>query len=457
MKYELTGDGQIIHRTVHRSETREHLAFVPGHLVVNVKADAFLPFLDEARSTRSLKAFPEKLAAPLRHLQTEWGMRAASAVAGTSAPRGSTQSAIVEALAESAATDSSDLQGLMVIDVAESQNVEALAEELQRAGTFEFVEPFPARWPAAAKVTFRRLSAADPEQNLQWHLRAIDWFAVDRPDCRQVTVAVMDSGIDVTHPQLKPAIRNYEHFGWKPDDLLGHGTHVAGIIAARGRMDVPSIGVTNSRIDVWKVFDDKPVKGEFYVDPDSYLRALRSIETSGAKVVNLSLGGTESSQVEQLLFRRLNDRGISIVAAMGNEYEDGNPVKYPAAYANVVAVGAVDERLRRAAFSNAGRHLTLMAPGTNILSTVPLKRSRHRWETDLAAWEGTSMATPQVCAAVAMLIATAGSMSPEDVTAALCRSAKALPEMKAAHGALHYGHGLLNVRRLLRKKVKRHV
>ena len=131
-------------------------------------------------------------------------------------------------------------------------------------------------------------------------------------------------------------------------------------------------------------------------------------------------------------------------------------MEYPAAYENVVAVGAVDERLRRAAFSNTGRHLTLMAPGTNILSTVPLKRSRHRSETDLSAWDGTSMATPQVSAAVAMLIATAGSMSPKEVIAALCRSAKPLAEMANPHGALYCGHGLLNVRKLLRKKAKRH-
>ena len=83
---------------------------------------------------------------------------------------------------------------------------------------------------------------------------------------------------------------------------------------------------------------------------------------------------------------------------MGNEYEDGNPTEYPASYPNVIAVGAINEASNRAPFSNTGNHIALAAPGTNILSTLPMKQSvaRKAEDTRYAAWSGTSMATPHV-------------------------------------------------------------
>jgi subtilisin family serine protease len=93
-------------------------------------------------------------------------------------------------------------------------------------------------------------------------------------------------------------------------------------------------------------------------------------------VVNLSIGGTASSQTEQLIFRTLENRGIVVVAAMGNEYEDGNPTEYPGAYKTVLAVGAVAENMRRSVFSNTGSHIALVEPGL-----CPRRRPRGRGST----------------------------------------------------------------------------
>ena len=88
-------------------------------------------------------------------------------------------------------------------------------------------------------------------------------------------------------------------------------------------------------------------------------------------MINLSIGGTESSRAEAAVFAELREAGVIPCAAMGNEFEEGNPKEFPAGYRGALAVGAVDETDRRASFSCTGAHIGLVAPGMNILSTVP--------------------------------------------------------------------------------------
>ena len=91
---------------------------------------------------------------------------------------------------------------------------------------------------------------------------------------------------------------------------------------------------------MWKIFPDEQFEGEYYVDPDAFADALRAGAESGLSALNMSIGGTQSSSIEQVLIRRLIARGVVVVAAMGNEFQDGNPIEYPAAYDGVLAVGA---------------------------------------------------------------------------------------------------------------------
>src|SRR5439155_22430778 len=110
------------------------------------------------------------------------------------------------------------------------------------------------------------------------------------------------------------------------------------------------------------------------VDGVRYLQALRAVELAGVRALNLSLGGTASSNTETILFGRLQRAGVTVVAAMGNEFDQGNPTEYPAAYDGVVSVGAVGETRERAPFSNTGRHIDYVAPGANGFSTLPATR-----------------------------------------------------------------------------------
>jgi subtilisin family serine protease len=151
-------------------------------------------------------------------------------------------------------------------------------------------------------------------------------------------------------------------------------------------------------------------------------------------------------------------KGAFVAIAMGNEFEDGNPVEYPAAYPDVIAVGAVTQANRRASFSNTGKHIALCAPGVAILSTLPMKPSAYRSadETQYAAWDGTSMATPFVTGSAALVAAkNSGSVTPAGVLARLTATASRPPDMGAASRSVDYGAGVLNLDAALAKKIRR--
>jgi subtilisin family serine protease len=311
----------------------------------------------------------------------------------------------------------------------------------------EYVERVPARWILAKK---RRVKS-DPSANRQWGLAAIEWFGAGLPSASTVNVAVLDTGIDDKHPDLKANIASYTTNGFSKTDIVGHGTHVAGIIAAVVNNDIGIAGIAQCRLHAYKIFSDTKTRGDYYVDQDAYLRSLIAAVDSNCKVINLSIGGTEISRTEQLTLGQVIDRGCTVVAAMGNEFNEGNPKEYPGGFDGVVAVGATDQANRKAPFSNTGKHIHLVAPGVEILSTLPMKAAKgYRDETEYAAWDGTSMATPHVAGAVALLLAKNPSFSPAQVRKYLqTRSAK-VAAMRDKSFTQTYGYGLLNIPKLLK-------
>jgi hypothetical protein len=311
-----------------------------------------------------------------------------------------------------------------------------LLRTVESSPAIAFAERVPARWLSSAE-------RVDPRHNRQWGLRAIRWFDTERPDADEVTVAVCDTGVDAGHPDLSGVVASYDHEGAGAADLIGHGTHVSGIIGARPDDEAGVAGVASCRVAMWKVVPDEPEQGNFYVDGTRFLRALNAVATSGAKVLNLSLGGTQSSRAEQLLFDRLESAGVTVVAAMGNEHEHGNPVEYPAAYDHVLAVGAIAETNRRSPFSNTGAHIGLAAPGSNILSTLPTESSPYRLDSGYASWSGTSMATPHVAAAAGLVAAKQPDWTPADIKEHLRKTA-------AGKGFTpEFGDGVLDIVALL--------
>src|SRR5262245_37652727 len=331
---------------------------------------------------------------------------------------------------------------LTVVWLDEDEVSPQLLRTVESSPAVAFAERMPARWLSAVE-------AADPRHNRQWGLRAIRWFDTGVPEAEDVAVAICDTGVDEAHPDLARVVATYDHDGASATDIVGHGTHVSGIVAARADDVAGVVGVAPCRVAMWKVFPDEPTQGNFYVDGSRFLRALNAVSTSGAKVLNLSLGGTESSQAEQLLFDRLERAGVTVVAAMGNEHDDGNPVEYPAAYQHVLAVGAVAETNRRSPFSNTGAHIGLAAPGSNVLSTLPTKPSSFRPDTLYASWSGTSMATPHVAAAAALVAAEHPDWTPADTKEHLRARANKVADMGGKSFTDEFGSGLLDIAALV--------
>jgi len=342
-----------------------------------------------------------------------------------------------------------DLQGINLVRVTSKTEVAPIIKELKSVRGVQYCEPVPARWAATATPV---PGTVNPMVNRQWGLRAIHWFDTGlNLDASQVNVAVLDTGVDLSHPDLgSSVIASYDHDGVSEEDIVGHGTHVCGIIAANPKNRVGVTGISNCKIHVWKIFRETPESdGEFYVDELPYLRALRAVQTAGMRVLNLSIAGRKSSSTEQMLFQKLMAAEIVVVSAMGNDYERGNPTAYPAAYGGVVAVGATNETDNRALFSNTGNHIAMSAPGTNILSTLPIKTSIYRPladQTGYASWNGTSMAAPHVTAAASLLLAAKPRLSARDIIDRLKSTAAAVPAMSGRKRTAELGSGLLDLR-----------
>lgn len=446
----------MVNRSIHggANNAAQRPQYVPGRLVVKMNADVAdeMAHVDidpdhPSRASRSLR-LPAAVAPSFARMTESNQIREVVPVFAD-APTGEQPRASRAAIAVARSIReprSEDLRGINIVELTVSADESNVIKQLEDNPGVQYVHRVPARWLAARKKT----STADPMTNRQWNLRAIKWFDLKpRPDARTVKVAVLDTGIDETHPDLKDLITYYAHRGVSALDIVGHGTHVAGIIAAAIHNNVGIAGICRCQLNIWKIFDDAPASdGEYYTDEILYLRALAAVRSHGMDVLNLSIGGTLATRTERDLYKRLIDAGIVVVAAMGNEYEDGNPKEYPAGYSNVIAVGATDESDRRAYFSNTGRHIALSAPGTGILSTLPMKKSGARpkkQDTEYAAWDGTSMAAPHVAAAAALLLAKSASMTVAQVRKKLTQSATKLTEAKSQVGA-----GLLNLEAALK-------
>jgi subtilisin family serine protease len=235
----------------------------------------------------------------------------------------------------------------------------------------------------------------DPRQDQQWGLNALQadtvWAA---GDASGQVVAVIDTGVDASHPDLAGVVRVGRDFVQTGDaryDPNGHGTHVAGVVAAVGGNGIGGAGLAQgAQILPVRVMDST---GSGY-DSDA-ARGLVWAADHGATVANMSLGGPDRSAVLDSAISYALGKGVTIVAAAGNAGLDGDPTLWPAADPGVIAVGAVDAYGVRPGWSSTGSHLAVVAPGVSILSTVP--------GGGYQSWSGTSMAAPFVSAAAALL------------------------------------------------------
>ncbi len=379
------------------------------------------------------------------------------------------------------------LAGISVVELQSEQYLAAVLRALAADPNVEFAARVPVRYLLDSRAGAAPLAmplAQPPVGLVMWNLVKIQWQEARREagfaDAEAVRVAVLDTGIDAGHPDLAASIEGYVYaydhavtpVQLSDRDTVGHGTHVAGTIAAGIDNGIGVHGVCAARIQAYKIFDDREIflgwdRGfRQVVDPIAYRLALRDCYDRGIEVVNLSIGGPRPPEPsEAALFRDLVANGTVVVAAMGNSRPQGSPVDYPGAMKGVIAVGASRPDDRYADFSSGGSHLALCAPGVAIWSTYPTYPGmRGHWavpgpdghplsgaaiprEQDYGVSNGTSMAAPHVAAAAALLLANQGG-APEGVRGRLMKTADRHPSMMGDWDRDH-GAGRLNLFRAL--------
>ncbi|MCX7920023.1 MAG: S8 family peptidase [bacterium] len=243
-----------------------------------------------------------------------------------------------------------------------------------------------------------------------------------------VKVAIMDTGIDLTHPDLKANIKggiNTIKPGKSANDDNGHGTHVAGIVAAVNN----AIGVVGVAPEV-HLYAVKVLNAAGTGWLSDIIEGLQWCIDNQIKVINMSFGSNASNVSEQEAITKTYRAGITLVAAAGN---DGAPnsVDYPGAYPEVIAVSALDANLNLASFSSYGPEVDITAPGAQIYSTY--KKSEY------TTMSGTSMATPHVTGVVALRLAQYPNQSPAEIKSVLQTTATNLGLSAEKQGA-----GLVN-------------
>lgn len=267
------------------------------------------------------------------------------------------------------------------------------------------------------------------------HIHAVEAWNLEKGD-HSVVVAMVDTGLDATHPDLKDNLWRDPKtgvYGWdfvndkaNPVDVHGHGTHVAGIVAGRINLASGTAGVApNVSLMSLKYYSDSNTGAE---NLRNGIKSLRWAISHGAKIINYSGGGPEWSKEEYAAVKDARDKGILIVAAAGNDHQDmSNPYSdryFPCAYKldNVVCVTAttITNQIMNAA--NYGHSIvTLAAPGENILSTAP---------KGYVYMSGTSQATAFVSGVAALILSRRPTLTPAQVSSILEKSVDKLDVLK---------------------------
>jgi subtilisin family serine protease len=281
---------------------------------------------------------------------------------------------------------------------------------------------------------FSRAAVDDAKSYDMYHLTTLQVNkALALAGKHPVKVAVVDTGIDAHHPELKnKIISNYNVMNPMQKGAVDvHGTHVAGIIAGEKGNGVGGYGVfPNAQIISIDVFNRSFFSSD-YIVAEGILEAIRQ----KAQVINLSLSSSVPSPIVEEAIKKAVEKNITVVAAAGNS--GINTYEYPAALEGVIGVGATNAKNELADFSTYGPAVDVVAPGEDIYSSV--------YDIDkkstFAKISGTSMATPMVTATVAMLLSKNPKLTPYEINYILNKTAKDLGEKGYD---FKYGYGLVN-------------
>jgi len=306
------------------------------------------------------------------------------------------------------------------------QIISSFVPAIQTSASVRFIEP---------NMKFQtQMVPNDPYWNLQYGPKIIEadyaWdTTIGDPS---VLVAVIDTGVDYDHPDLA---KNYVPLGYDwvnkdsdPMDDHGHGTHVAGTIAAVMNNGIGVVGLAQV-----KVMAEKAFSAYGYGNEDDIANAIRHAVDQGADILSNSWGGPDSNLIHDAI-KYAYGKGVLIIAAAGNSASSTK--NYPAAYDEVIAVTATDSSDSPAWFTSFGDWVEVAAPGVEIYSTV--------WDNSYTYMSGTSMATPHVSGTAALIWSQFPNMTRDWVRAHLRFTVDDLGDPGFDK---FYGYGRINARK----------
>ncbi|MBT2643594.1 S8 family serine peptidase [Bacillus sp. ISL-41] len=323
-----------------------------------------------------------------------------------------------------------------IVKVKDKKNLHKVIGNYQKAGKVTSVSP---------SVLYRQLGIKDPKVGEQYHQAMLQLEKAQKlAGKNKVKVAVIDTGIDRNHPDLKGKILSSVNTvnPISPGVADSHGTHVSGIIAAKKDNGIGGHGV-NPDADILSIdVFDRGWGASDYAIAEGILEAVKG----GAKVINMSLGGPMPSPVIEEAVKYALEKNVVVVAAAGNSADDWK--NYPAGYEGVISVGSVNKDKKLSYYSSFGPSVDIVAPGEEVYSTIyePEKLSSFR------KMSGTSMASPVVAGAASLLLSKYPYLTPAQVEYILEHSADDLGEKGFD---VKFGNGLLNPVKALEFDIKK--
>jgi subtilisin family serine protease len=333
--------------------------------------------------------------------------------------------------------------------IDDQADVNKILSDLQETGLFQYVEAdfvgsgsgtvavtpndtyFNRQWSLVNDGSFNGSAVvnADIDMDLAWQVTTGDSATI---------ICILDSGLKLDHPEFSSRVwtngaeiagngvdddnNGYidDINGWdwvnndnNPTDDHGHGTHVTSIAAANGNNSDGFAGVN------WKckIMVGKIVNSSGFGFYSWWINGIYYAVQNGAKVINMSVGGSAFSQAMQDACDFAFANNVSIFVSMMNT--GNNTTFYPAGYSSTVAIGATDVNDHRASFSNSGNHIDLSAPGVLIYGLS------HNSNTNFStAWSGTSQAAPHVAGVASLLYGIKPGLTPTEIKSILQKTAK---------------------------------
>jgi hypothetical protein len=271
-------------------------------------------------------------------------------------------------------------------------------------------------------------------ETIPWGINKVQSFQVSDDKISNQKVCIIDTGYDYYHPDLPyNSVTGYSQVrgqDWKTDGN-GHGTHVAGTIAAIGNNNRGVVGVNRNgriKLHILKIFNNN---GQWSFT-SNLIQAVEECVRVGSTVVNMSLGGGQYSRAENDAYNRIkNQDNVILVASAGNS--GGKAKSYPASYSSVMSIAATDSQNRKAWFSQSNNEVDISAPGVQVLSTYK--------NGGYITFDGTSMAAPHASGVIALVWSHFPNLGANAIRNAMESSAQQLGWGNGRND--DFGHGLI--------------